>query len=361
MLLAWSIVRWEEDGPEVNTSVSQVLDTWWDPARLGTVGVRLPGAEGTALSLAKHLLTAWRWNIKVCGEDTCPPAPTILNIGQFVTDEEMAGGMGEPHWFVAYYHTLQRVGEAAHGWKWEWPMREALEVKASPLMRAFWQETGADLTVASIKLCWEPPPRALYHQRENGPTAHIITFLDELAVWVPSLNAWDQLVWPPVAAVPWALTEAELYSYCHGQAVDLSPMMPVAQFWVTEEEGAYLCIARALVFEGSVLVYNPAMNEAEWVPVCGFTNDLTWAKERSTVALANYVPCIPVEAAQIARLRAHRIVSCPDDSSTSEEEEAQHPKPQTMDTEPKWEEESEDGAGQIDLEEGAEPNRWQCL
>ena len=30
------------------------------------------GAEGTALSLAKLLLTAWRWSIKVLGWDICP-------------------------------------------------------------------------------------------------------------------------------------------------------------------------------------------------------------------------------------------------------------------------------------------------
>ena len=42
-LLAWSIVMWGEDGPDVNTPVGQVLDTWWDPARLGTLGVRFPG------------------------------------------------------------------------------------------------------------------------------------------------------------------------------------------------------------------------------------------------------------------------------------------------------------------------------
>ena len=32
------------------------------------------GVEGTALSLAKCLLTAWRWSIKVRREDACPPA-----------------------------------------------------------------------------------------------------------------------------------------------------------------------------------------------------------------------------------------------------------------------------------------------
>ena len=39
------------------------------------------------------------------------------------------------------------------------------------------------------------------------------------------------------------------------------------------------------------------------------------------------------------------------------EEEVQHPKPQTTDTEHKQGEESEDGARQTDHEEEAEPNR----
>ena len=157
------------------------------------------------------------------------------------TEEETAGGVGEPHWFVAYSHALQWVGEAAHGWKWEWPMREALEVKVSMLVCAFWQETSMGLTVACIKLCWEPAPRATYCKRENGPTAHVITFLDELVVWVPSLDTWDQLVWLSGVAVLWALTEAELYGYCHGQVVDLSPVMLVAQFQVMED-GEPTCV-----------------------------------------------------------------------------------------------------------------------
>ena len=213
--------------------------------------------------------------------------------------------------------------------------------------------------MACIKLCWEPTPKAIYCKRKDGPIAHIITFLDELVVQVPSLAAWDQLVWPPTAAIPRALTEAELYGYCCGQAVDLGPVMPAAQFQVTDEGGAYLCVARALVFEGSVLAYNPAKNKAEWVPVCGLTNDLTWAEESSAVALANYVLHIPEEVAQITRLGACQIVSWPDDSSTSEEEEAQHPEPLTMDTELEWGEESKNGARQTDLEEEVGPNRWQ--
>ena len=193
--------------------------------------------KGTTLSLAKHLLTAWRWSIKIQGEDICPPTPTVLNIGQFMTEEELAEGVGGKHWFVAYSHALQQVGEAAHRQKWVWPTREALEVKVFPLVCTFWEETSADLTMVCIKLCWEPAPRAIYCKREDSPIAHVITFLDELVVWVPSLDTWDQLVWPPMAAIPWALTEAELYGYCCGQAVDLSPVMPVAQFQVMDEGG----------------------------------------------------------------------------------------------------------------------------
>ena len=159
------------------------------------------------------------------------------------------------------------------------------------------------------------------------------------------------MVWPTVAAILHALTEVELYGYCQGQVVDLGPMMLAAQFQVMEEGGAYLCTVRALVFEGSILAYNPALNEAEWVPVHGLANDLSWAEERSTVALANYVPCIPAEVAWIARVGAGRIISCPsdNDSTSTEEEEVQHSDTQSTDpptdTDPEVGDESENRAG----------------
>ena len=131
----------------------------------------------------------------------------------------------------------------------------------------------------------------------------------------------------PLMAIPRTLTEAESYGYCQGQAVDLDPVMLAVQFQVMEEGGTYLCTARALVFEGSILAYNPALNEAEWVPACGLANDLSWAEERSAVALANYVLCTTVQAAQIARLGAGQVVSCAGDHSSMmsiEGEESRH-------------------------------------
>ena len=144
-----------------------------------------------------------------------------------------------------------------------------------------------------------------------------------MAVPVPTLDAWNQFVWPLSVAVPWATMEVEQYGYHRGHTVDLGPVMPAMQFRVTDKEGTYLCVARALVFEGSVLAYNPTRDEVEWVPTHGIANDLSWAEERSAVALANYVPCIPQEADCIAELGSHHHVGWPDNSSSEEEDDEQ--------------------------------------
>ena len=149
------------------------------------------------------------------------------------------------------------------------------------------------------------------------------------------LNAWDQFVWPLSAAMPQATMEVEQYGYHHGNAVDLGPVMPVMEFRVTNKKGAYLCVAQALIFEGSILVYNPTRDEAEWVPACGITNDLSWAEERSVVALVNFVPRIPQEADCIVELRTHCLLGWSNDSSSEKEDDEQM---QEEDGEPKGDE-----------------------
>ena len=113
--------------------------------------------------------------------------------------------------------------------------------------------------------------------------------MDELAIRVPILDSWDQFIWLLAAGMPWALMEVEQYGYCRGQSIEPRPVMLAMQFRVTDEAGTYLCVVLALVFEGSVLAYNPTRDEAEWVPMWGLTNDLTWVEEMSTMVLANYV------------------------------------------------------------------------
>ena len=126
------------------------------------------GTEGVALSLAKHLLMVWQWSIKVQGWDICPPTPTALNLGQFMTREEVLEGVDNPLWFVAYSRALPQVGEAAHGRRWEWPVGKTPEVRVSQLVHAFWEETGVELAVAYIKFCWELPLRSVFRRRERA-------------------------------------------------------------------------------------------------------------------------------------------------------------------------------------------------
>ena len=78
------------------------------------------GAEGMALSLAKRLLAFWQWSVRVQGWDICPPTQTVLNIGQFMTWDEVQGDMDNSLWFEAYSHALQRVWEAMCSQQWQW-------------------------------------------------------------------------------------------------------------------------------------------------------------------------------------------------------------------------------------------------
>ena len=245
--------------------------------------------------------------------------------------------------------TLQRVREAMCGQQWQWPRGKAWEINVSPLVRAFWEETGMELTASCTRLCWELLPRGVFRRRERGTISHAITFLGDMAVHVPTLDAWDQFIWPPSAAIPWATTEVKQYGYHCGNAVDLSTVMPVMEFRITDEEGDYLCTAHGLIFEGSILAYNAARDEAEWVPTHGVANDLSWAEERPAVVLVNFVPCIPQEVDHIAELGAHCLLGWANDSPFEEDDE------QTQE-----EEDEPEGNKHGEAEEGEEedPSTW---
>ena len=126
------------------------------------------GAEGVALSLAKRLLAIWQWSARVQGWDIYPPAPTVLNIGQFMMRDEVQGDMDNLLWFEAYSWALQRVGEAVCSRPWQWPKGKAREVKVSPLVRAFWEETGVELAASCTRLYWELLPRVVFRRRERS-------------------------------------------------------------------------------------------------------------------------------------------------------------------------------------------------
>ena len=79
----WRTTRW------LQLAVRGILESevpWYE-----CIAPLTSGVEGTALSLAKLLLTIWRWSLRVQGWDICPPASTFLNIGQFMTWDKVRG------------------------------------------------------------------------------------------------------------------------------------------------------------------------------------------------------------------------------------------------------------------------------
>ena len=73
MLLAWSMVSHGVDGPEGNKLGGQVLDTWWEPAMLGTKRVRLPSpTEGKPGRLKLELVKSEANECLLSEEVVCP-------------------------------------------------------------------------------------------------------------------------------------------------------------------------------------------------------------------------------------------------------------------------------------------------
>ena len=125
------------------------------------------GAKGTALSLVKCLLTIWWWSIRVQGWDICPPTLTVLNIGQFMMWDGVQGEVDNSLWFEVYSHALQRVREAIHSCQWQWPKGKAWEVAVSPLVRAFWEETGVEPAASCTRLLGTPAEECVQEEGEG--------------------------------------------------------------------------------------------------------------------------------------------------------------------------------------------------
>ena len=102
----------------------------------------------------------------------CPPAPTMLNIEQFLGGHPKEGD--STPWLLAYAHTLQHVGEATEGRTWHLSgMRFTPQIFL--LVNAFIGETGTELTELDITSCWGQPPEEVLPQKDDGPFVEVIS------------------------------------------------------------------------------------------------------------------------------------------------------------------------------------------
>ena len=54
-----------------------------------------------------------------------------------------------------------------------------------------------------------------------------------------------------------------------------------------EPDRKFVGVARGLIFEGHLLMYNPTYNMVEWVPICGMVSDLSPTEKSLAHKLSN--------------------------------------------------------------------------
>ena len=289
----WQTTKWLE-ASEGNLGEEDI--TWWPLLLLLT-----DGSNTATKDLTKCLVAAWRWMAKVSTMPPCPPAPTMLDIRKLL-DECPKEGDHTP-WLLAYARVLQCMGEATDGRMWH-PSGVRFTPQISLLVYAFIEETGAELMEADIASCWGQLLEEVLQQKDDGPFAEVISHLDELAWYVPSRKAWDVLVFPPPLAEPSAPHQGGHLRYIMGHTVDLGSCLPPLWFHVTGPNGEFICVAQGLLFEGSVLAYDPASNGAEWVLMRGTASDLSPAEDASAQELSNItIPDAPEDVWRLDHFR----------------------------------------------------------
>ena len=159
------------------------------------------GSDAATKDLAKRLMAAWKWARAVSESPICPPAPTVLNIGQFLDEDSTGHGWSQQEWLLAYAHVLKYVGEATDRRMWK-PNRKCFMPQICMLLDAFLEATGAKVVEADVARCWSEPPQTIPWQRDEGAFADVISHLDNLAQCLPTRKAWDELVCLPPSAAP---------------------------------------------------------------------------------------------------------------------------------------------------------------
>ena len=64
------------------------------------------GGDVAALALVHQLMATWRWATVVSPSPICPPAPTVMNIGQFLEEDTTGCRWSMQQWLEAYAHGL---------------------------------------------------------------------------------------------------------------------------------------------------------------------------------------------------------------------------------------------------------------
>ena len=251
----WQTTKWLMN---CEMSLEEEEISWWPLA-----GPPTNGNDAATKVLAKRLMAAWKWVGIVLESPVYPPTPTVLNIGHFLDEDSTGHGWSKQEWLLAYAHMLQCVGEAVDRRTWR-PNGKHFMPQISMLVDAFLEATGAKVVEADVARCWSEPPQTVLWQRDKGTFVDVISHLDNLAQYLPTRKAWDELVCLLPSAVPHSPCQSRHLGYIQGWVVELGECCPPCS-------SALASLMETLcAWQGgcSLRAYDPASNEVEWAP-CG--------------------------------------------------------------------------------------------
>ena len=134
------------------------------------------------------------------------------------------------------------------------PCRQELYSKGLAACPGLPWGAGCDVKEDCAMDCWGDNPEQVPQQKDKGAHAKVISYLNELATHRPSRKSWDELVWSPQSTMP--VLPCERVSPLQGCIVKMGPAMPPTQFCISHPSRAFICFARAFVFEGNALTYD---------------------------------------------------------------------------------------------------------
>ena len=98
---------------------------------------------------------------------------------------------------------------------------------------------------------------------------------------------WDQFAFPQTDQEYW---REEALCYRPGKTLNIRMRMPGFRLMLQDDKGQYPYSGCTLIFEGSMLVYDPQWDIAQWVPIRGMSTTLTMTELHTANDLNNMVP-----------------------------------------------------------------------
>ena len=176
--------------------------------------------------------------------------------------------------------------------------------EVSKLVETFLAVTGMCMPPCVIRECWPMLSDDIPQQNLQEVCGTIVKHLDEVVTCQLSLTAWDTFAFPVAEEEHW---KEDCVSYYLGKVVNIGVQMPGIWLMIQDMEGHYGNSTHVLLYEGHTLMYNPATNFSEWVPMMGVSSSLTSVELRSANNLSNIFSC-PHSGGEPPRTQSPKLI-----------------------------------------------------